>query len=74
MFVALKRVLELHRGSSSLSDDLLQDILPRLFETDTVLLQDLLYNVQHFVDIVHHERYSSELTNREYKLSLRCDA
>jgi hypothetical protein len=74
MFVALKRALELHKNSSSLSDDLLQDVLPRLSETDTNLLQDLLYNVQYFVEIVHHERYNSELMNREYKQFLRSDA
>lgn len=74
MFLALRRALELHKSSSSLSDELLQDTFARSPETDTALLQDLFHNLQYFVDIVHDDRYSSELLNREYMVYLKRDA
>ncbi|EKM82662.1 hypothetical protein AGABI1DRAFT_104568 [Agaricus bisporus var. burnettii JB137-S8] len=67
MFLALRRALELHKSSSSLSDELLQDTFARSPETDTALLQDLFHNLQYFVDIVHDDRYSSELLNLTFK-------
>ncbi|KAF9454513.1 hypothetical protein P691DRAFT_770412 [Macrolepiota fuliginosa MF-IS2] len=61
-FITLKHALGCSKGSSSiLNDNLLWDALLRLNETEVNSLQNLLYNLQHFVDLVHHERYSTDM-------------
>ncbi|KIK57795.1 hypothetical protein GYMLUDRAFT_228917 [Collybiopsis luxurians FD-317 M1] len=63
LFVVLKQVLDAsakERGSQSLRNAILFDTLPRAAETDQNSFQVMLNNLQTFIEVVHHENYSSE--------------
>ncbi|KAJ7774577.1 hypothetical protein DFH07DRAFT_865871 [Mycena maculata] len=47
--------------AEKLRDVLLRDTLPRAVENDHTTFQTVLFNIQTFVEVVHHQGYSSDL-------------
>ncbi|KAF9075268.1 hypothetical protein BDP27DRAFT_1315801 [Rhodocollybia butyracea] len=63
LFVVLKQVLDENAketASQSLRDAILYDTFKRAVETDQSSFQVMLNNLQTFVEVVHHQNYSSE--------------
>ncbi|KAG7092480.1 hypothetical protein E1B28_008832 [Marasmius oreades] len=64
IFVVLKQVLDANakekHGGESLREYLLRDTLPRAVESDRHVFQDVLNNLQTYVEDVHHQNYSKE--------------
>ncbi|KXN89237.1 Protein kinase C delta type [Leucoagaricus sp. SymC.cos] len=72
-FFALKDALNYPKEPSvTLKDDLLWDTLMRLQETEATSFQTLLNNLQSFVDIIHHERYSADTMSLFGKQITQC--
>ncbi|KAK1236541.1 hypothetical protein PQX77_000234 [Marasmius sp. AFHP31] len=65
IFTVLKQVLDANakenRGAEGLREALLRDSLPRAVETDQDGFQNVLNNIQTYVEVVHHQNYSKEL-------------
>ncbi|KAL0071388.1 hypothetical protein AAF712_001245 [Marasmius tenuissimus] len=65
IFTVLKQVLDANakenRGTEGLREALLRDSLPRAVETDQDGFQNVLNNLQTYVEVVHHQNYSKEL-------------
>ncbi|KAJ7452375.1 hypothetical protein B0H11DRAFT_2327847, partial [Mycena galericulata] len=66
VFLVLKEITDANARLSpvpgeSLRDVLLRDTLPRAVENDHTTFQAVLNNIQIFVEVVHHQGYSSDL-------------
>ncbi|KAJ7774854.1 hypothetical protein B0H16DRAFT_1508657 [Mycena metata] len=64
VFVVLKEITDAkarHASSETLRDVLLRDTFPRAAENDHTTFQIVLGNIQTYVEMVHHQGYSSEL-------------
>ncbi|KAF9264659.1 hypothetical protein L218DRAFT_195329 [Marasmius fiardii PR-910] len=64
IFVVLKQVLDTNareKRGESLRETLLRDTLPRAVESDQHAFQDVLNNLQIYVEDVHHQNYSKGL-------------
>lgn len=53
--------------AESLRDVLLRDTLSRATENDQTTFQIVLNNLQTFVEVVHHQGYSSDLMTCQYR-------
>ncbi|KAJ3845083.1 hypothetical protein F5878DRAFT_655339 [Lentinula raphanica] len=63
IFVVIKQVMDANAkesGSQYLRDAILYDTCKRASETDLQGFQDMLNNLQTFVEVVHHQDYSAE--------------
>ncbi|KAJ6630829.1 hypothetical protein B0H10DRAFT_1938967 [Mycena sp. CBHHK59/15] len=65
-FLVLKEIMDAnakltHPPAESLRDMLLRDSLPRATENDHTTFQNVLNNLQTFVEVVHHQGYSPDL-------------
>ncbi|KAJ7632645.1 hypothetical protein FB45DRAFT_913016 [Roridomyces roridus] len=66
VFLVLKEIADANARLSpgpaeSLRDVLLRDTLPRAIESDHTAFQVVMNNIQYYVEIVHHQGYSSDL-------------
>jgi hypothetical protein len=65
VFLVLKEITDANArlsptSAESLRDILLRDTLPRAAENDHITFQIVLNNLQTFVEVVHHQGYSSD--------------
>ncbi|KAJ8700118.1 hypothetical protein PTI98_003174 [Pleurotus ostreatus] len=63
LFVVIKQLTDAHAKPSTrhLREVLLRDTLMKAIESDRESFQHVLFNLQSYVDVVHHENYTAEL-------------
>jgi hypothetical protein len=59
-FVILKQITDSNPEAESMRDFLLRDTLARASENDYASFQPVINNLQTYIEVVHHENYSTE--------------